>query len=114
MALKIDLRAQEPLYVGNSIITVASDERSTIIIDGTIPVIRERDYVREEDAGTPLLALIRAVQLHYLSPSATTLPAIFSLCFSGGLEHTPTTLEAMKCVADGETYKALRLLRTVV
>jgi flagellar protein FlbT len=111
MSLKIDLRPQETLYVGNSTILVASDERSTLIIDGTLPVLRERDYVHADQATTPLLLLIRAVQIHYLSPGATSLADIYRVYFGYEYEHPSALKEAMRCVAEGDTYKALRLLR---
>jgi flagellar protein FlbT len=111
MPLKIDLRAQEKLFVGNSTIFVASDERSTLIIDGTLPIIRERDLIRPEDAKTPLLLLTRAVQIHYLSPGATTLADIYKIYFAQQSVQMDPIKEAMRHVAEGDTYKALRLMR---
>lgn len=113
MPLKIDLRAQETLYVGNSTLIVASDERSTVLIDGTLPVMRERDYIRAVQVTTPLGALMRAVQTHYLSPSATSLSAIYKVYFCQSDEQPSPVKEAMRCVAEDDLYKALRLLRSV-
>lgn len=113
MPLKIDLRAQETLYIGNSTLVVASDERSTVIIDGTLPIMRERDYISAVQVTTPLGALMRAVQTHYLSPSATSLSDIYKVYFSGPDEQPSAVKEAMRCAAEGDLYKALRLLRSV-
>jgi flagellar biosynthesis regulator FlbT len=114
MSLKIDLRSGEKVYVGNSILTVASDERSTIIIDGTLPVIRENDFVPAEQATTPLLALTHAVQMHYLAPEQYSLSSIFQIYLSASWSNSDAVAGAMKLVSQGELYRAIRALKDVL
>jgi flagellar biosynthesis regulator FlbT len=102
------------VYVGNSVLTVASDERSTIIIDGTLPVIRENDYVSSEQATTPLLALMRSVQMHYLAPEQYSVSNIFQLYLTGTWTNSPAITSAMKLVSQGELYRAIRALKDVL
>ncbi|GAB5428867.1 MAG: hypothetical protein Devi2KO_23260 [Devosia indica] len=114
MSLKIDLRSGEKVYVGNSILTVASDERSTIIIDGTLPVIRENDFIHQEQATTPLLSLTHAVQMHYLVLEQYSVSSIFHVYLSTTWENSASISNAMKLVSQGELYKAIRVLKDVL
>lgn len=113
MSLKLDLRAGEKIYIGNSILTVASDERTTIIIDGSLPVIREGDFIKDDGVSTPLIRLANSVQLHYLSPHEYSLATIFEIYLNNQWD-TPGVADAMKFVVQGHLYKAVRALRAVI
>lgn len=113
MSLKIDLRAGEKIYIGSSVLTVVSDERTTIIIDGNLPVVREGDFIQGNEVSTPLLRLARSVQLHYLSPHEYSMCAIFEIYLNNEW-NSAGIADAMKFVAQGQLYKAVRTLRGVL
>jgi flagellar protein FlbT len=111
MALKIDLRAGEKLHIGDSTLLVASNERTTVIIDGSLPVVRERDFLPEERATTWISKLYLAVQTQYLRPSGASLAEIYKIYFQGSAMPSATVIQAMRDVANGDLYKALRAIR---
>lgn len=113
MSLKIDLRAGEKIYIGNSILTVVSDERTTIILDGKLPVIREGDFIQLDEVSTPLLRLAHSVQLHYLSPHEYSISRIFEIYLANNWTADGIS-EAMKLVSQGQLYKAVKTLRGVL
>jgi flagellar biosynthesis repressor protein FlbT len=68
MALKVELKPNERIIIGACVITNA-DQRARLLIDGDrIPILREKDILTPETAGTPAKLIYLAVQLMYLSP----------------------------------------------
>ena len=68
MALKVELKPNERIIVGNCVIT-NTDQRARLLIDGDrIPILREKDILTPETADTPAKLIYLAVQLMYLSP----------------------------------------------
>lgn len=52
MPLKIELKPNERLIVGNALIT-NDRERTRLYIDGNVPILREKYILTEEQADTP-------------------------------------------------------------
>ena len=48
MALKVELKPGERILIGESVIT-NGDQRARFLIDGTAPILRERDRQCERD-----------------------------------------------------------------
>src|ERR1700722_8162289 len=67
MALIIDLKPSERLIVGNALIT-NDDARTRLHIEGTAPILREKDIMLENEANTPCKKIYFTVQLMYISP----------------------------------------------
>jgi flagellar biosynthesis repressor protein FlbT len=80
MALKVELKPNERIIVGNCVIT-NTDQRARILIDGDrIPILREKDILTPETADTPAKLIYLSVQLMYLSPDPMPHhPTYFSL-----------------------------------
>jgi len=72
MALVIDLKPQEKLIVGSTIITNDS-QRTRLRIDGDAPILREKDTMTEGEATTPSKKLYLSIQNMYLDPADTAL-----------------------------------------
>jgi len=60
MALKIELKPYERFIIGNSV--VITDRRVCLTILGNLPVLREKDILRAEQAVTPATRIYFAVQ----------------------------------------------------
>lgn len=75
MSLKVELKPNERLIIGKSLIT-NSDQRTRLFIDGNAPVLREKDILTPETADTPAKRVYLAIQLMYTSgedePDTTT------------------------------------------
>ena len=65
MALKVELKPGEKLLVGNCIIT-NSDQRTRLFIDGSAPILREKDILTADTATTPAKRIYLAIQLMYI------------------------------------------------
>jgi len=65
MALKITLKANERLIVGGAVITNGNN-RSDLIIENSVPVLREKEIMRDEDAETPCRRIYFVIQLMYV------------------------------------------------
>ena len=72
MALIIDLKPEEKLIVGSTIITNDS-QRTRLRIDGDAPILREKDTMTAENAKTPSQNLYLSIQNMYLEPADTAL-----------------------------------------
>lgn len=68
MSLKVELKPGERLVVGSCVIT-NSDQRTRLTIDGRLPILREKDILKPEQADSPAKLIYLAVQLMYLEGS---------------------------------------------
>ena len=80
MALKVELKPNERIIIGNCVVT-NTDQRARLLIDGDrIPILREKDILTPETADTPAKLIYLATQLMYLSPDPMAHhPTYFSL-----------------------------------
>ncbi len=90
MALRIELKPGERILIGESVL-INSDQRATFLIEGSAPILREKDIVTPEQADTPAKRIYLAVQLMYTSRD----PRAASRCLlraharhrAGGTQH---------------------------
>jgi flagellar protein FlbT len=52
MALKVELKPGERIIIGESVVT-NDDQRTRLFIQGTAPILRERDIMTPERADSP-------------------------------------------------------------
>ena len=68
MALKVELKPNERIIIGNCVIT-NTEQRARLLIDGeNVPILREKDIMTPHAADTPAKLVYLAVQLMYISP----------------------------------------------
>ena len=65
MALKITLKANERLIVGGAVITNGKS-KTDLIVENSVPILREKEILSEEDAGTPCRRIYFVIQLMYI------------------------------------------------
>ena len=66
MALKVELKPGERIILGECVIT-NHDQRTRLLIEGQMPILREKDILTPELADTPAKRIYLAVQLMYTS-----------------------------------------------
>ncbi len=117
MTLKVELKPGERIVVGRSVIT-NGQARTSLLIDGKEPVLRERDILQEEDADTPAKRICYAVQMMYLGGSQQSLLPIYTELTRAALKAAPSMgdiVERMNnCVLTGQLYKGFREARAFV
>jgi flagellar biosynthesis repressor protein FlbT len=65
MSLKIRLKPQEKMLIGNAVVT--NGERATeFFIENKVPILREKEILKEDAASTPGRRIYFLVQLMYV------------------------------------------------
>lgn len=117
MALIIDLKPSERLIIGNALIT-NDDARTRLHIEGSAPILREKDIMTEPEADSPCKKVYFTVQLMYISPKPETLhKAYFSLIHDIQHAAPSTSLFFAKIsghILNEEYYKALKEARNLM
>ena len=65
MPLRVELKPFERIVIGETVL-VNSGTRTSFLIDGDAPILRERDTITPETAKTPAKRLYLCVQTMYL------------------------------------------------
>jgi flagellar protein FlbT len=65
MALKISLKPKEKMIIGGAIIQ-NGEKNSVLYIENSVPILREKDIMREEDADTFCSRIYFVIQLMYI------------------------------------------------
>jgi flagellar protein FlbT len=66
MSLRIELKPGERILIGDCVIT-NSDQRTRFVVDGRVPILREKKIMTAKLADTPAKRIYLAVQLMYLA-----------------------------------------------
>jgi flagellar protein FlbT len=117
MALKVELKPGERILIGDCVIT-NSDQRTRFIVDGSTPILREKDIMTAEGANTPAKRIYLAVQLMYLSRDPASQHSLYFALMRDILQAAPS---AWKYIANinnqiltGDLYKALKHTKKLI
>lgn len=117
MALKVELKPGERIILGECVIT-NSDQRARLLIEGEVPILREKDILTAETADTPAKRIYLAVQLMYTSKDARAYHEIYFKLVSEILKAAPSTWPLIESVNNhilaGEMYKALKEAKKLI
>jgi flagellar protein FlbT len=117
MPLRVELKPFERIVIGESVI-INSGTRTSFLIDGEAPILRERDTVTAETANTPAKRLYLCVQTMYLKNDAARYREAYLGFIKELREAVPGARDlidaADRHVADGALYKALKEIRRLM
>ncbi|MBK67104.1 MAG: flagellar biosynthesis repressor FlbT [Rickettsiales bacterium] len=117
MGLIIDLKANEKVIVGDAVIS-AGDSRTKISIQGSAPIIREKDVMTVERADTACKKLYLLVQLMYLEKEPDPYFDDYFALVNEIQEAAPSTtlffLNISEKILEGNLYKALKEAKKLV
>jgi flagellar protein FlbT len=117
MPLRVELKPFERIIIGQSVIT-NSDTRTTFLIDGNAPILREKDILTSETANTPAKRIYLCVQMMYLEDDIPSYQDLYLGFIKELIEAVPSFREqievASNLILSGNLYKALRELRTLI
>lgn len=65
MALKLTLKPHERLIIGGAVVT-NGNSTSEFVVENNVPILREKDIMREEDADSPCKRIYFIIQLMYI------------------------------------------------
>lgn len=117
MALVIDLKPGERVIIGKALVT-NDHQRTRLHIQGDVPILREKDILRAEDADTPCKKLYLAVQLMYVAENPDALREDYFTLAREIQSAAPSTadliLDINENIIAGSYYKALKRARKLV
>lgn len=117
MALKVELKPGEKLLVGNCIIT-NSDQRTRLFIDGSAPILREKDIMTSETANTPARRIYLAVQLMYIDDDTDKAQSAYNDLSRDFVAAVPSSLPIVDQINNeiltGSLYKALKAAQRLI
>ncbi len=124
MPLRVELKPFERIIIGESVI-INSGARTSFLIDGDTPILREKDTVTAESADTPAKRLYHCVQTMYLKGDVPRYQAAYLAALgelrqscagssdaTGNLDADIANID--QHVSAGSLYKALKEIRKLM
>jgi flagellar protein FlbT len=117
VALKVELKPGERILVGESVIT-NHDQRARFLIEGSAPILREKDIMTPERADSPAKRIYLAVQLMYIARDPREHHEIYFALVRDILTAAPSVLRYVEninnLILTGHMYKALKEARKLI
>ena len=117
MALKIELKPNERVILGDCVVT-NSGQRTRLVIEGTVPILREKDVMTFARADSPAKRIYLAVQLMYTSKRPQDHQALYLRLVRQILNAAPSTRSFIETINNriltGDLYKALKETRKLI
>ena len=117
MALKVELKPNERILIGESVITNCN-QRSWLVIEGASPILREKDIVTASRANTPAKRIYLAVQLMYPSRDPRAHHEVYFALVRQIVQAAPSTWSYIENINNhiltGELYKALKSAKKLI
>jgi len=66
MALKITLKAGERMILGGALVVNANRSNCKLVIENNVPILRQNNIMRAEEADTPCRRIYFSIQLMYI------------------------------------------------
>lgn len=115
--LRVELKPFERIVIGETVL-VNSGTRTSFLIDGDAPILRERDTVTSENANTPAKRLYLCVQTMYLKNDIPRYRATYQGMMRDFRETSPGDRLAADAINEhvvaGALYKALKEIRKLM
>jgi flagellar protein FlbT len=117
MPLRVELKPFERIIIGESVI-INSGTRSSFLIDGDAPILREKDTVTAETADTPAKRLYYNVQMMYLKNDVARYRASYCRSLDELKRALPGSRDLLDAadrhISEGALYKALKEIRKLM
>ena len=117
MPLRVELKPFERIIIGETVI-INSGTRTSFLIDGEAPILREKDTVTAETANTPVKRLYFCVQMMYLKNDIPRYRASYLGFVKELREAVPGSRDLIEAVnnhiSGGALYKALKEIRKLM
>lgn len=117
MPLKIDLKPNERLIIGNAAIR-NGDRRASFVIETNTKFLRETEIITESEADTPCKRLYVLLQVMYLVDEPFEAENGFAALATQIMEAAPSTGPYIAAIhaasGSGRAYQALKLGRDLI
>jgi flagellar protein FlbT len=117
VALKIELKPNERILLGDCVVTNA-DQRTRLLIEGSAPILREKDIMSLSRADSLAKLIYLAVQFIYMAKHPKDHHALYFRLADEFLKHAPSAKPNIERINNriltGEPYKALKEARKLI
>lgn len=118
MSLKITLRPGERMIIGGAILK-NGDKPSTFYVENKVPLLRERDIMKEDEADTYCSKIYFVIQLMYIdSPNVVKYHNTYWSLVRDLVEAVPRTVglvdQISQHILENDYYKALKLAKKLL
>jgi flagellar biosynthesis repressor protein FlbT len=117
MPLKVELKPGERIIIGECLITNC-EHRTRLLIEGTTPILREKDILTAERADTAAKRIYLAVQLMYTSRDPRSHHEVYFALVRDIVQAAPSTWTYVESINNqiltGNVYKALKHAKALV
>jgi flagellar biosynthesis repressor protein FlbT len=117
MALKVELKPNERILIGESVVTNCN-QRSWLVIEGASPILREKDILTPKHADTPAKRIYLSVQLMYTSRDPRMQHQLYFELVRQIVEAAPSTRRFVDNINNqilmGNLYKALKEAKKLI
>jgi flagellar protein FlbT len=117
MTLKVELKPGERMILGECVVR-NGNQRTRLTIEGTVPILREKDIMTPDHADTPAKRLYLAVQLMYTSRDPQMHHQVYFALMRDLVQAAPTTWLHIENINNhilmGNLYKALKEARKLI
>jgi len=117
VALKLELKPRERIILGDCVVTNA-DQRTRLLIEGSVPILREKDVMTLSRADSPAKRIYLAVQLMYTSKRPQDHHALYLRLVRDIIRAAPSTRPYVERINNriltAELYKALKEARKLI
>ena len=117
MALRIELKPGERILIGETVL-VNGDQRTTFLVEGQAPILREKDILTASRADTPAKRIYLAVQLMYTSRDPRAHHDVYFSLVRDIVQAAPSTFPYVETINNriltGDLYKALKEARNLI
>jgi len=115
--LRVELKPFERIVIGGSVIT-NSEARTSFLVDGEAPILREKDILTAATANTPVKRIYLCVQMMYLEDDIPKYQDLYMDFVRDVLEAMPSSRIEIEAASNeilsGSLYKALREIRKLM
>ena|SRR5579884_1453502 len=117
MALKVELKPGEKILIGDSVITNGG-QRARFLIEGTSPVLREKDILTPSQATTPARRIYLAALLMYTARDPKAHHETYFTLVREFLAAAPSARPHIEIINNqiltGNMYKALKSAKALI
>jgi len=119
MALKVTLKANEHMIVGGAAVKNISGKSATLLIENEVPLLREKEIMRDNEADTPCKRIYLLTQLMYIDPANLSRYHKLYWKLTGEIiEAAPSTRGMFQAISeqiyDNQYYHALKEIRKLI
>jgi len=118
MSLKITLRPRERMIIGGAVVK-NGNIKCELQVDNNVPILRNKDIMREHDADTPCRRIYFVIQLMYIDEKNILLHySSYWELVRGLINAAPSLLfivdEISEEIVCGRYYQALKLAKKLI